>query len=94
MYEVAHITGLQLNIIHQYINEGHFPVPVSFGETTSEWLWVDTEIQIWIADIISERDYEMNEHLVNGDKETSIIPTYKKMEWEYIHGRCLPAKVY
>lgn len=92
--EVEHITGLHTSTIHQYISEGHFPAPVSFGICSSTWLFIDTEIQIWIAEIISERDYEMNEHLVSGEKGASLIPMYKKVEWEYIHGRCLPAKVY
>lgn len=92
--EVKHITGLHVSTINQYMSEGHFPTPVSFGGSSSSWLWLSTEIQIWIAEIFSERDFEVNEHLLNGEQGDELIPMYKKVKWEYIPGRCLPPKHY
>lgn len=58
--EVTHLTGLARSTIYEKINEpretgGCFPRPLKLGNIS---VWVEAEVQEWIADQIERRDDE------------------------------------
>jgi len=52
--EVIAICGLSRSRIYQYINEGKFPASVSLGGRSIGF--VESEIQLWVANVIGLRD--------------------------------------
>lgn len=54
MKEVVAVTGLSKSRIYQYINEDRFPSSVSLGGRSVAW--VESEIEKWIENTISQRD--------------------------------------
>lgn len=52
--EVISKTGLSRSRIYQYIGEGRFPDSVSLGGRSV--CWVESEIDKWIENVISQRD--------------------------------------
>lgn len=52
--EVIETTGLSRSRIYQYINEDKFPASVSLGGRSIGF--VESEIQFWVANVISLRD--------------------------------------
>lgn len=52
--KVMDYTGLARSTIYKYIAEGTFPKPVSLGSRVAAW--VESEVQEWIIERISERD--------------------------------------
>lgn len=56
-YEVERRVGLGCTSIYAGIAAGTFPRPVKIGKRS---LWVETEIDQWIADRIAERDVGQN----------------------------------
>lgn len=55
--EVERRVGLSCTSIYAGIAAGTFPKPVKVGKRS---LWVETEIDQWIADRIAERDVGQN----------------------------------
>jgi prophage regulatory protein len=49
--EVKHLTGLSKSTIYARIAEGVFPRQISLGSRTV--VWVETDIQNWIAEQVS-----------------------------------------
>lgn len=52
--EVMKSTGLARATVYKYMNEGEFPKSVSLGARAVAW--VESEVQDWIMDQITERD--------------------------------------
>jgi prophage regulatory protein len=52
--ETIEVTGLSRSRIYQYINEGKFPASVSLGGRSIGF--VESEIQLWVANVIGLRD--------------------------------------
>ena len=52
--EVIETTGLSRSRIYQYINEDKFPASVSLGGRSIGF--VESEIQLWVANVIGLRD--------------------------------------
>lgn len=51
--EVMARVGLAKATIYTRIQNGGFPKPVSLGSSSR---WVESEIDVWIADLVIERD--------------------------------------
>tara|TARA_R110000868_G_scaffold408975_1_gene693564 strand:+ start:176 stop:520 length:345 start_codon:yes stop_codon:yes gene_type:complete len=83
IYEVSHITGLNDFTIRKYLEEGHFPVPVQFNEYCSSILWADEEIQLWIYNVLTKRDYEIRD--LERDNKQITAPRYQNESWEHLH---------
>jgi prophage regulatory protein len=54
LQETSSKTGLPSRSIYHEIQAGRFPAPVKIGPRASAWL--ESEVDQWIADRISERD--------------------------------------
>lgn len=54
MKEVISKTGLTRSRIYQYIGEDKFPASVSLGGRSVAW--VESEVDQWIENVISQRD--------------------------------------
>ncbi|MGB0938159.1 MAG: AlpA family transcriptional regulator [Colwellia sp.] len=54
MKEVISKTGLTRSRIYQYIGEDRFPASVSLGGRSV--CWVESEVDKWIENVISQRD--------------------------------------
>ena len=52
--EVTSKTGLTRSRIYQYISEDKFPTSVSLGGRSVAW--VESEVDKWIENVISQRD--------------------------------------
>ena len=52
--EVISKTGLTRSRIYQYIGEDKFPASVSLGGRSVAW--VESEVDQWIENVISQRD--------------------------------------
>lgn len=62
--EVIEITCLTKATIYRMIAEGKFPKQVSLGERAVAW--VESEVQNWILEKITERD-------LRGNDETALV---------------------
>lgn len=51
--QVKEKTGLSRSSIYQFIKEGKFPAQVKLGQRAAAW--VDSEVEDWISDRISNR---------------------------------------
>ena len=51
--QVKEKTGLSRSSIYQFIKEGKFPAQVKLGQRAAAW--VDSEVEDWINDRISNR---------------------------------------
>ncbi|EKF9975152.1 AlpA family transcriptional regulator [Vibrio cholerae] len=56
--EVMEKTALSRSAIYRKMNDGEFPESVSLGERAVAW--VESEVQDWVIDRVTERDERIN----------------------------------
>lgn len=53
--EVQNRVGLSKSTLYSRISAGTFPKPVTLGSSVR---WVESEVEAWISERVSERDHE------------------------------------